>query len=148
MNRPRWLRHILLAIGVATAFALAARLDSSGFSTWHPRDAVPISAWLSEPDQEQLAEAVTSAVERYDWAAGCLWPSESSEDRLTTVTQLGFQRDSEWVLINARQLKSGALMLVLRHPGPTAVTGSFNEKSGDGFFCYMPEEHSRFVPSA
>ena len=148
MNRPRWLRHIVLAIGVGAAFALAARLDGSGFSGWHPRDAVPISAWLIEPDQEQLAEAVTSAVARYGWAAGCLWPSESSEDRLTAVTQLGFQQDGDWVLINARHLKSGALMLVLRHPGPTAVTGSFNEKSGNGFFCYVPEERPRFVPSA
>ena len=148
MNRPAWLRRVVLGVGVAAAFALAATLDGSRFSKWRPRDAAPISAWLTEPDPEQLAEAVTSAVERYGWAAGCLWPSESSEDRLTAVTQLGFQQDDEWVLINARHLKSGALMLLLRHPGPTGATGSFNEKNGNGFFCYVPEEKPRYVPSA
>ena len=69
-------------------------------------------------------------------------------DRFGAVDQFGFRRDDGWVLINARHLKSGLLMVLLRHRGPLATTGSFDEKSGNGFFFYVPAAKHRPVPSA
>lgn len=68
-------------------------------------------------------------MKRYGWAAGCLWPVDKNQDRMIAVTQLGFERDGQWVLINARHLENGVLMLLIRRPGRRAVTGGFDEKS-------------------
>ena len=148
MIQGAWQRRLVLGAALTAAILLAAELATTALTAWRGSDSVALSSWLREPDQEQLAEAVSAATARYGWAAGCLWPSDSSDDRFTAIDQLGFQRDDEWVLINTRHLQSGALLLLLRHPFPRSTTGSFNEKSGDGFFCYVPEERPRFVPSA
>jgi len=64
---------------------------------------------------------------------------------MIAVTQLGFERDDRWVLINARHLENGVLMLLLRCPGQRAGAGGFDEKSGDGFFCYVPEPRNELT---
>ena len=142
MRGWNWQRRFVVAVAGIAAIILTVNLGGAGLSTWNARKAAPPANWLREQDQEQLADAVSTATTRYGWAAGCLWPADTKQDRMTAVTQLGFQRDAKWVLINARHLDNGVLLVLLRHPGPRATTGGFDEKSGDGFLCYVPEAPS------
>ena len=127
MLRRDWQRKLVIAVAVTASVVMGSELAAAGWSAWRGGDSASPSSWLREADQEQLADSVSTAAERYGWPAGCLWPSDDGQSRMEAVGQLGFERDDLWVL-SARHLKSGALLMLLRHPGIFA--GYFESPAG------------------
>ncbi len=85
--------------------------------------------WLTEADQEELADAFT----QFDgWVAGCLWEKRARTHIDDVVDEpAGAKR---W----AAETASGRDMSFLNaedHP----VIEDMDEVSGPGYFCYVPE---------
>lgn len=88
------------------------------------------SRWLTETEQEELADALT----QFDgWAAGCLWENRDFRDIADVVDE----SEGQTTLWRAEN-HSGREMSFLTVQDAEG-SGDMDEVAGSGYFCYVPE---------
>lgn len=89
--------------------------------------------WLTIDDQEALVAAISS-VPVDAWVAGCLWKGRDPNDILRVVSRPdgGLVQTWRWSAV-----RDGLKVSLVSVEGARAE--SFDEVSGPGYFCYMPE---------
>ena len=93
------------------------------------------SEWLTVEDQEALVAAISS-VPVDGWVAGCLWKDRDAIDILQVVNHPDDGLVQTWRWSGVRDGLEVSLVSV----EDAAPSESFDEVSGPGYFCYVPEQ--------
>lgn len=88
------------------------------------------SEWLTELEQEQLADLVVSFLPGQPIAA-CLWEGRSPSD---IIDVLGLSASARRWETRSREGREVSFVIVEGR----AVTGSYDEAEGPGYFCWVP----------
>jgi hypothetical protein len=96
--------------------------------------------WLSETDQDELADHLYTTLGSHGWAAGCLWPAGTEHDVLEVADRLDLNRDLPWQSLVYRTAAGNLIVVLAREGGLDTATTSFDEQQGDDFLCYRPAE--------
>lgn len=109
--------------GVATGLFVGIR-QLTAEDLHHP------SQWLTEAEQEELADLMTQLPTEYAWRAGCVWEKSARDFEDVVDVPGGFES------FHLRE-PSGREMSFAAVPKPSS--GSYREVEGRGYFCWVPD---------
>ena len=91
--------------------------------------------WITVEDQEALVAAISS-VPVDGWVAGCLWKDRDANDILRVVSHPDGGLVQTWRWSGVRD---GLVVSLVSVEGAAPESESFDEVSGPGYFCHVPE---------